>query len=269
MLGLIGKKIGMTQLFDEKGAAIPVTAIQAGPCPIVQVRTDDRDGYRAVQLGFGAKKRRKSGKAASGHAATAGLDYVPAVMREFRLSADDLLADDPHSPAPAAPAAAVAPEAAEEGAVGAEAAEGGESGEAAEPAEADGAAEAETPAVADPRSGIRAGQVLTVAIFEPGERVRVTGRSKGRGFQGVIKRHGFGGFPKTHGHPYRRVGGSIGPGTDPSRVIKGRKMAGRMGGRRRTVRNLSVFKVDPERNLVFIRGSVPGAHNGVVFIRKQ
>lgn len=262
MLGLIGKKIGMTQLFDEKGAAIPVTAIQAGPCPIVQVRTDDRDGYRAVQLGFGTKKPRKSGKAANGHAATAGLDYVPAVMREFKLSADDLLADDPHSPAPQAPA----PAATDESAVAAEA---GEGGEASEPDEAEGPAETETQAVADPKSGMRVGQVLTVAIFEPGERVRVTGRSKGRGFQGVIKRHGFGGFPKTHGHPYRRVGGSIGPGTDPSRVIKGRKMAGRMGGRRRTVRNLSVFKVDPERNLVFIKGSVPGAENGLVFIRKQ
>jgi large subunit ribosomal protein L3 len=106
-------------------------------------------------------------------------------------------------------------------------------------------------------------------MFNEGERVRVTGQTKGRGFQGVVKRHGFGGFPKTHGHPSIRVPGSIGPGTDPSRVIKGRKMSGHMGTERKTVRNLSVVKVDPERNLIFIRGGIPGARNGWVFVRKQ
>lgn len=241
MLGLIGKKIGMTQLFAEDGSIVPVTAIEAGPCPIVQVRTEERDGYRAVQLGFGRKRPRRSRKPESGHAARGGLDYVPAITREFRLSAEDVVAEDPH--APAQPEAAV---------------EGGEEGADAGERAGDGAAE-----------GFRVGQMLTVDVFDVGERVRVTGRTKGRGFQGVVKRHGFGGRPKSHGHPSIRVPGSIGPGTDPSRVIKGRKMAGQMGVERRTVRNLEVVKIDPERNLVFVRGSVPGARNGWVLIRKQ
>lgn len=234
MLGLIGKKIGMTQLFADDGSVVPVTAIEAGPCPIVQVKTEERDGYRAVQLGFGRKKPRRSRKPQLGHAARAGLDYVPAITREFRLSGDDALAEDPHSPAPATPAT-----------------------------------EAETEGDADAAPGLRVGQALTVAIFDAGERVKVTGYDKGRGFQGVVKRHGFRGRPKTHGHPSIRIPGSVGPGTDPSRVIKGRRMAGRMGGSRKTVRNLRVVRVDPERNLVFVRGSVPGARNGWVFIGKQ
>jgi large subunit ribosomal protein L3 len=106
-------------------------------------------------------------------------------------------------------------------------------------------------------------------MFEEGERVKVTGHSKGRGFQGVVKRHRFAGRPKSHGHPSVRVPGSIGPGTDPSRVIKGRKMAGRMGMERKTIRNLTVVRVDPERNLLFVRGSVPGARTGWVFVGKQ
>ncbi len=247
MLGLIGKKIGMTQLFAEDGTAVPVTAIEAGPCPIVQVKTEERDGYRAVQLGFGRKKPRRSRKPDVGHAARAGLDYVPAIVREFRLSPEDALAEDPHQPAQLQePAEATTPKGSEEG--------GSET-------------VAETPA--ETPQPLRVGQSLTVAIFEEGERVKVTGRDKGRGFQGVVKRHGFGGFPKTHGHPSVRVPGSVGPGTDPSRVIKGRKMPGRMGGERKTVRNLQVVKIDPDRNLVFLRGSVPGARNGWVFIGKQ
>ncbi len=242
MLGLIGKKIGMTQLFADDGSVVPVTAIEAGPCPIVQVKTEERDGYRAVQLGFGRKKPRRSGKPQQGHAARAGLEYVPAITREFRLSGDDALAEDPHSPAPATAAA-----------------------DAAEEAEGD----AQAGGGADAASGLRVGQALTVTIFDAGERVKVTGNDKGRGFQGVVKRHGFRGRPKTHGHPSIRIPGSVGPGTDPSRVIKGRRMAGRMGGSRKTVRNLQVVRVDPERNLVFVRGSVPGARNGWVFIGKQ
>ncbi len=239
MLGLIGKKIGMTQLFADDGSVVPVTAIEAGPCPIVQVKTEERDGYRAVQLGFGRKKPRRSRRPELGHAAQAGLDYVPAITREFRLSREDALAEDPHSPA-AAPEAAEAPE-----------------------------GEAEAGGSSSTAPGLRVGQALTVTIFGEGERVKVTGYDKGRGFQGVVKRHGFRGRPKTHGHPSIRVPGSVGPGTDPSRVIKGRRMAGRMGGSRKTVRNLQVVRVDPERNLVFVRGSVPGARNGWVFIGKQ
>jgi large subunit ribosomal protein L3 len=222
MLGLIGKKIGMTQLFAEDGGVVPVTAIEAGPCPIVQIRTDERDGYRAVQLGFGRKKASRSTKAASGHTAVAGLDYVPAVLREFHLGPKDKLAADPHTPG---------------------------AGEAAE--------------------GLRVGQVLTVTLFETGERVKVTGRTKGRGFQGVVKRHRFAGGPGSHGQPSIRVPGSVGPGTDPSRVIKGRRMGGHMGDARKTVRNLTVVRVDPERNVLFVKGAVPGARNSLVFVGKR
>jgi large subunit ribosomal protein L3 len=241
MLGLIGKKIGMTQLFDDDGKVIPVTAIEAGPCPIVQVKTEERDGYRAVQLGFGRKKERRSRKPELGHTAGAGLDYVPAITREFRLSGDDALAETPHTPTPVITEVASEEEGTEEG----------------------------TAVQAEAQQGLCVGQVLTVSMFSEGERVRITGQTKGRGFQGVVKRHGFGGFPKTHGHPSIRVPGSIGPGTDPSRVIKGRKMSGHMGTERKTVRNVSVVKIDAERNLVFVRGGVPGARNGWVFIRKQ
>jgi large subunit ribosomal protein L3 len=246
MLGLIGKKIGMTQLFADDGTAVPVTAIEAGPCTIVQVKTGERDGYRAVQLGFGRKRPKRGRKPDLGHSAKAGLDHVPAIVREFRLGEEDVLADDPHTPAPRAEAA---PEQ-----------EAGEAGE--------GEAGSETPA-AGTEQGLRVGQVLTVEIFSEGERVKVTGRTKGRGFQGVVKRHGFRGFPKSHGHPSVRVAGSIGPGTDPSRVIKGRKMSGQMGTDRKTIRNLQVVRIDPERNLLLVRGAVPGARNGWLFIGKQ
>ena len=240
MLGLIGKKVGMTQLFAEDGRVVPVTAIEAGPCPIVLVRTDERDGYRAVQLGFGSKKPQRSRKPDLGHAARAGLDYVPAITREFRLGADDVLVVEPHEP-PSVEAVA----------------------------KTEGESDQEEAATAGKEEGLRIGQLLTVGMFESGERVKVSGRSKGRGFQGVIKRHGFRGRPKSHGHPSVRVAGSVGPGTDPSRVIKGRKMAGQMGVERQTVRNLQIVKVDPERNLLFVKGSVPGARNGWVFVSKQ
>lgn len=244
MLGLIGKKIGMTQVFADDGTAVPVTAIEAGPCPIIQVKTEERDGYRAVQLGFGRRKPRRAGKPGLGHSEKAGLDYVPAVVREFRLDERDVLADDPHSPLPGTQAAPP---------------ETGEADEGETAAQEAGAAE----------QGLRVGQVLTVEMFSEGERVKVTGRTKGRGFQGVVKRHGFRGFPKTHGHPSVRVPGSVGPGTDPSRVIKGRKMGGQMGTGRKTIRNLQVVKIDQERNLLFVKGAVPGARNGWLFIGKQ
>ena len=250
MLGLIGKKIGMTQLFAEDGRIVPVTAIEAGPCPIVQVKTEERDGYRAVQIGFGRRKPRRSSNPGLGHAGRAGLDYVPALTREFHLSADDVLAEDPHTPVAPEPDA---PEAASGG---------GEAETKVE--EGEGAGET----AAQP-SVLRVGSRLLVTMFTEGERVKVSGRSKGRGFQGVVKRHGFRGRPKTHGHPGLRIPGSIGPGTDPSRVIKGRKMAGQMGTNRKTVRNLEVVKVDAERNLLYVKGSVPGARNSWVFVSKQ
>jgi len=205
MPGLIGKKIGMTRIFNEEGVQIPVTVIEAGPCPVVQVRSQEQDGYQAVQLGYGAKKAKRTPRAEMAHAAKAGLEAAPRLMREFRVG----------------------------------------DGEAYE-----------------------VGQELTVELFEAGDRVKVTGRSKGRGFQGVVKRHGFAGRPATHGHPMSRNPGSLGPGTDPSRVIKGKKLPGRMGGTRSTIRNMQIVRVDGERNLLFVKGGVPGARDGFVLISK-
>jgi large subunit ribosomal protein L3 len=209
MAGLIGRKLGMTRVFAEDGTSVPVTAIEAGPCPVVQVKTRERDGYVAVQLGFERRKPRRTTKPLAGHAAKAGLEVAPRVLREFRWGA-----------------------------------------------------EGEAPP-------LEPGQVVTVEIFRPGERVKVTGTTKGRGFQGVVKRHGFAGQPGSHGQPSIRVPGSVGPGTDPSRVIKGRRMAGHMGAVRCTVRNLEVVRVDPERNLLLVKGAVPGPRNGLVLVRKE
>ena len=205
MPGLIGKKVGMTRIFNDEGVQVPVTVIEAGPCPIVSVRSQEQDGYQAVQLGYGAKKAKRTPAGEQGHAAKAGLEAAPRLMREFRTA----------------------------------------NGEEYE-----------------------VGQELTVSLFEPGDRIKVTGRSKGRGFQGVVKRHGFSGRPGSHGHPMSRNPGSLGPGTDPSRVIKGKKMPGRMGGDRTTIRNLQVVRVDGERNLLFVKGGVPGARDGYVLISK-
>jgi len=205
MAGLIGKKIGMTRIFDEAGVQIPVTVIEAGPCAVVQVKSDDSDGYNAIQLGFGAQKAKRASKAEVGHAAKAGLEAAPRLMREF---------------------------------------------------------------AADSGEEYEVGQQFTVDVFEAGDLVKVTGRSKGRGFQGVVKRHGFAGRPASHGHSQSRTPGSMGPGTDPSRVIKGKKLPGRMGGTRTTIRNLQVVRVDGERNLLFVKGGVPGARNSYVLISK-
>ncbi|MGY8800056.1 MAG: 50S ribosomal protein L3 [Longimicrobiales bacterium] len=205
MPGLIGKKVGMTRIFNDDGVQVPVTVIEAGPCPVVMVRSDDADGYTAVQVGFGAQKAKRASKAEVGHAAKAGLEAAPQLMREF------------------------------------------------------------TP---DNGEVYEVGQELTVALFEAGDRIRITGRSKGKGFQGVVKRHGFAGRPASHGHPMSRTPGSMGPGTDPSRVIKGKKLPGRMGGARTTIRNLQVVRVDGERNLLFVKGGVPGARNSYLLISK-
>jgi large subunit ribosomal protein L3 len=205
MPGLIGKKIGMTRIFNDEGVQVPVTVIEAGPCPVVSVRSQEQDGYQAVQLGCGEKKAKRASAAEVGHAAKAGLEAAPRLMREFRF----------------------------------------ENGEEYE-----------------------VGQQLTVELFEAGDRVKVIGRTKGRGFQGVVKRHGFTGRPGGHGHPMSRNPGSIGPGTNPSRVIKGKKLPGRMGGDRTTIRNLQVVRVDGERNLLLVKGGVPGARDGYVLISK-
>jgi large subunit ribosomal protein L3 len=207
MTGIIGRKLGMTQIFEESGVVVPVTVVEAGPCPVVQVRTAEKNGYQAVQLGFGAKKEKRATRPEAGHAKAAGLEATPAILREFAV------------------------------------------------------AEGATPAI---------GEQVTVETFEVGNRVKVTGRTKGRGFQGVVKRHGFRGGRASHGATrIHRAPGSIGAGTNPSRVIKGKRMPGHMGDVQQTVVNLRVAKVDAERNLIYIRGAVPGPVNGYVFITKQ
>jgi large subunit ribosomal protein L3 len=205
MAGLIGKKVGMTRIFDDAGVQIPVTVIEAGPCPVVSVRSQDQDGYQAVQLGYGAQKEKRTSSAEMGHASKAGLEAAPRLIREFRTENSD---------------------------------------------------------------EYEVGQELTVELFEAGDRIKVTGRSKGKGFQGVVKRYGFAGRPASHGHPMSRTPGSLGPGTDPSRVIKGKKMPGRMGGERTTIRNLQIVRVDGARNLLFVKGGVPGARDSYVLISK-
>jgi len=200
MNGLIGRKLGMTRLFNEEGTAVPVTVIEAGPCPVVQVAGD------RVQLGFEQRKPTRTPKALLGHAKKAGLEAAPRVLKSFFIVGD------------AAP---------------------------------------------------KPGEAVTVTIFQAGETVKVTGVTKGRGFQGVVHRHHFAGGPETHGNTRHRKPGSIAPGTDPSRIIKGKRMPGHMGAERFTELGLKVVKVDAERNLLFVRGAVPGPTNGLLTVRKQ
>ena len=203
--GIIGRKVGMTQVFEESGKAIPVTVIQAGPCPIVQLKTEERDGYQAVQLGFGERKESRTNGPRRGHFAKAGVD--PAfVLREFRVQS---LED------------------------------------------------------------VSVGNVVDAGLFSAGEFVDVTGTSKGRGFTGVVKRWGFAGGKKTHGgeQDLRRPG-SIGASATPSRVFKGKRMAGRHGAKRHTVQNLPVIQADADRNLLVVKGAVPGPPNGLLLIKK-
>ena len=197
--GLIGRKLGMTRVFIEDGSAVPVTVIQAGPCPVVQVREG------AVQLGFGSRKASRASKAVAGHAKKAGLEAAPQVLRNFPAG------EATHQP----------------------------------------------------------GDTITVGIFAAGELVKVTGTSKGRGFQGIVHRYGAGGGPASHGNTRHRKPGSIGPGTDPSRVIKGKRMPGHQGAERHTELGLRVVRVDADRNLLFVRGAVPGSRNGIVTVAKQ
>ena len=197
----LGKKIGMTQIYEESGNVVPVTIIQAGPCYVTQIRTQETDGYEAVQLGFGEIK--KLNKPRAGHVKNVkNLRY----LREVK--SDDI-------------------------------------------------------------GAVAVGQEIKADIFEPGELVDVIGRSKGRGFAGTMKRHGFHGGPRTHGQSDRaRAPGSIGGGTTPGKVFKGLKMSGHMGNVRITVKKLKVVQVDTERNLLLVKGGVPGAPNGLLTIRK-
>ena len=205
MKAILGRKVGMTQVFNEDGEAIPVTVIEAGPCYVTQVNTLERDGYEAVQLGFEEVKPQRLSGGEKGHLTR---NQLPALrhLREFRMQKDE---------------------------------------------------------------EIEEGQRFLVDVFEVGERVDVVGVSKGRGFAGVVKRYGFGGGPKTHGQSDRqRAPGSIGACAYPGRVWKGQRMPGRMGGVRVTAQDLRVEVVDPERNLLAVRGGVPGARGGLLMIKQ-
>lgn len=200
--GLIGRKLGMTQIFDDSGVVHPVTVIECGPNVVTQVKSNETDGYEAVQLGFGIDKRLN--KPDQGHRKSSG--YMSRTLREMK--ADDV-------------------------------------------------------------AEFEVGQVLKADTFNTGELVDVTGTSKGRGFQGAMKRHGFSGAQKTHGQSDRwRAPGSIGTSATPGRVFKGKKMAGHMGVDRVTVQNLKVLRVDADRNIILVEGSVPGPNNGVVLVRR-
>ena len=226
MIGIIGKKLGMTQLFNEQGQQVPCTVVEATPNPVVKVMTQEKAGFAAVELGYGEQRLarenkkgertprgRRATQAEVGHAKKAGLNAPPVVLRSFRL--DDAPGKNPEAPT------------------------------------------------------YTVGDTITVGIFAPGEKVKVEGTSKGRGFQGVVKRYGFHGGPNTHGNTKHRKPGSIGAGTDPSRVIKGKKMPGQYGNVRHTAIGIRIEKIDAERNLIYLRGSVAGPTNGIVFVRKQ
>jgi large subunit ribosomal protein L3 len=203
-LGIIGRKLGMTQIFLEDGSVVPVTVIEAGPCPVIQKKTKERDGYNALQLGFLPKNSQRVNKPLSGHFKKAGVG--PAYhLKEFRV-------------------------------------------EAAE--------------------GVEAGQLVTLNLFKPGDVVDVTALSKGKGFAGVIKRHGFHGSPGSHGtHEYFRHGGSVGSATYPHHTFKGMKMPGHLGNQKVTIQNIKVVDVKEDQNLILLKGGIPGSLDSWILIR--
>ena len=203
--GILGKKLGMTQIFNADGFLIPVTVIEAGPCTVVQKKTEETDSYNAVQLGFGDKRERLFNQPQKGHFAKAGVK-PKRYLKEIRFESDEDFAK------------------------------------------------------------LNVGDEVRVDIFSEGEKVDVTGKTKGKGFQGPIKRHGQGRVPMSHGSKYHRGVGSLGS-IDPARVFKGRKLPGRMGGQRRTVQSLEVVKVDADRNLLLVKGAVPGVKGSLVIVR--
>jgi len=202
--GLIGRKLGMTQIYWEDGMVIPVTVVESGPCVVVQKKTMDTDGYDAIQVGFGSVKDKRVTKPLAGHFAAAQKGNFR-FLKEFRVDAPE---------------------------------------------------------------EYEVGQELSVDMFSVGEYVDVTGTSKGRGFAGVVKRHGFKGGRATHGSMFHRAPGSIGASANPSRVFKGQRLPGHMGNKRTTVQNLMVVGIRPEQNLLFIRGAVPGSKNSIVIVKE-
>ena len=203
--GILGKKIGMTQVFDEEGRFIPVTVIEAGPCVVVQRKTRQRDGYDAIQVGFGEIKEKHTNKPIRGHFRKAEVQPKK-YLREFRL---------------------------------------------------------------DDGEDYQVGQQIDVSQFEAGEKVDVTATSRGKGFAGAVKRHGFGRGPMSHGSKYHRGPGSLSASSFPSRVFKGRKLPGRMGGQKVTVQSLQLVRVDKDRNLLLVKGAVPGPNGSLVTVRSS
>lgn len=201
---IIGKKVGMTQVYDDQNVLSAVTVVEAGPCPVVQVKTVESDGYNAVQLGYSAKKAKNTSKAELNHAAKAGLELAPRTLDEVRL------ADTPDA---------------------------------------------------------KPGDTVTVEDFKAGQLIDVIGVTKGKGFAGVMKRFRVGGGPASHGSMFHRRIGSIGMCQTPGRVFKNQKMPGHMGAKRRTVQNLRVVRVDAEKNLILVRGAIPGANGDTVVVR--
>ncbi|MBQ1862084.1 MAG: 50S ribosomal protein L3 [Clostridia bacterium] len=201
--GIIGRKIGMTQLFTENGNVIPVTVLEVGPCPVVQKKTVENDGYDAVQLGFEDIREKLVVKPIKGHFDKAQVAYKR-VLKEFKL---------------------------------------------------------------DNSADLKVGDILKAEVFANGDKVDVTGISKGKGYQGTIKRHGFHTGPMAHGSGYHRHQGSMGANTDPSRVMKGKGMPGHMGSEQITIQNLTVVKVDAENNLIAIKGAVPGPNGGLIIVK--
>lgn len=202
-IGILGKKLGMSQFFDDEGRSIPVTLIEAGPCRVTQLKSNGTDGYTAVQLGFGEVRQKLVNKPARGHLAKSGEDLLRH-FKEYRVESLD---------------------------------------------------------------GLELGAAVTVDSFEPGQKVDVSGDSMGRGFSGYQKRHGFSRGPMSHGSKNHRLPGSTGAGTTPGRIYPGKRMAGRYGGKQTTTRGLTVLKVDAERNLLVVKGSVPGKPGTLLNIR--
>ena len=266
--GLLGRKVGMTQVFGANGVAFPVTVIEAGPCVVTQVRTMSKDGYEAAQIGFGEKKAERETRPMLGHLG----HTLPATKRQR----DQQQREGAKSRQEARRKAAETTETAGAETAADEAESAGAKGKGRQGARRRrGASQAmgpfqllrEVKVVGDQPE---VGAVVKVDMFSEGEQVDLIGASKGKGFAGVMKRHGFRGGPRTHGQSDRaRRPGSIGPGTTPCRVYKGTRMAGRMGNERVTVKALEIVQADPERNLLVIKGSVPGPNGGIVLIRKS
>ncbi len=263
--GLLGRKVGMTQIFGPTGAAIPVTVIEAGPCFVTQVKTEQTDGYEAVQLGFGDVKLKNTTRPALGHLGHT-LPQTPSQRRKQQQESARAR-QKARQKAEAAAATETEADIAETAGKGGKAQGGSKRRRGAGQALGPFRVLREVKVVGGEYPAV--GDTVDAGMFNAGEEVDIIGTSKGKGFAGVMKRHGFGGGQRTHGQSDRsRAPGSIGAGTTPGRVLKGTRMAGRMGGDRVTIKAVLVVQSDAERNLILVEGSVPGPNGGLVMIRK-